>query len=182
MTTLNFKPFPILETERLVLRRVIENDVNEMFVLRSDSVIMKYIPRPLVTNLDEALEHIKNIDAKIESSEGINWGITLKGNDTLIGVAGFYRISQENQRAEIGYILHPSQSGKGIISEVVKHLIEFGFTTMNLHSIEAVIAPENKASAKVLEKNGFVQEGLFKENQYFEGRFLDSAVYSLLGK
>ena len=182
MVHLNFNPFPILITERLVLRRVIEADVKEMFVLRSDTEIMKYIPRPLVTNFEEAIEHIKSIDTKIESSEGINWGITLKGDDTLIGVAGFYRISPENYRAEIGYILHPSQSGKGIISEVVKHLIEFGFTTMNLHSIEAVIAPENKASAKVLEKNGFVQEGLFKENQFFEGRFLDAAVYGLLNK
>ena len=180
MVHLNFNPFPVLATERLVLRRAAASDVKEIFALRSDISIMKYIPRPLVTNLDEALEHINNIDAKIESKEGINWGITLKGNDTLIVVAGFYRISPENHRAEIGYILHPSQSGKGIISEVVKHLIEFGFTTMNLHSIEAVIAPENQASAKVLEKNGFVQEGLFKENQYFEGRFLNSAIYSLL--
>ena len=182
MTTLNFKPFPILETERLVLRRVLDSDANEMFVLRSDVAIMKYIPRPLVRNLDEALEHIKNIDAKIESLEGINWGITFKGDNILIGVIGFYRLNKENFRAEIGYILHPSQSGKGLISEAVKKLVAYGFNIMNLHSIEAVIAPENMASAKVLEKNGFVQEGLFKENQYFEGRFLDSAVYSLVRK
>jgi ribosomal-protein-alanine N-acetyltransferase len=177
---LNFKPFPILETKRLLLRRVVNGDVKEMFVLRSNTEIMKYIPRPLVTNLEEAKEHIASIDAKIESLEGINWAITLKGDDTLIGVAGFYRINVENFRAEIGYILHPSHSGKGLISEVVKELIDYGFNTMKLHSIEAVIAPENYASAKVLEKNGFIQEGLFKENQYFEGRFLDSAVYSLL--
>ena len=182
MVHLNFNPFPVLATERLVLRRAAASDVKEIFALRSDISIMKYIPRPLVTNLDEALEHINNIDAKIESKEGINWGITLKGDDTLIGIIGFYRINAENYRAEIGYILHPSQSGKGLISEAVKKLVTYGFNTMNLHSIEAVIAPENVASAKVLEKNGFVQEGLFKENQYFEGRFLDSAVYSLLGK
>lgn len=182
MIHLNFNPFPILTTERLVLRRVTEADVKEMFVLRSDTEIMKYIPRPLVTDFDGALEHIKSIDTRIESSEGINWGITLKGDNTLIGVAGFYRISAENYRAEIGYILHPTHSGKGLISEAVKKLIEYGFNTMNLHSIEAVIAPENYASAKVLKKNGFVQEGLFKENQYFEGHFLDSAVYSLIRK
>ena len=182
MININFKPFPVLETERLVLRRVVSSDVNEMFVLRSDTEIMKYIPRPLVTNLQEAHDHIASIDSKIESSEGINWGITLKGNDTLIGVAGFYKINAENYRAEIGYILHPTYSGLGLVSEAVKKLIEFGFTTMNLHSIEAVIAPENYASAKVLEKNAFTQEGLFKENQYFEGRYLDSAVYSLLRK
>jgi ribosomal-protein-alanine N-acetyltransferase len=60
----------------------------EMFIIRSNTEIMKYIPRPLVTNLEEAKEHIASIDAKIESLEGINWTITLKGDDTLIGVAG----------------------------------------------------------------------------------------------
>tara|TARA_R110000868_G_scaffold402410_1_gene678687 strand:- start:470 stop:1018 length:549 start_codon:yes stop_codon:yes gene_type:complete len=182
MININFSPFPVLETERLVLRRVDANDVNEMFVLRSDAVIMKYIPRPIVENLDQALEHITQINTKIDTSEGINWGITLKGDNTLIGVIGFYRLNIENYRAEIGYILHTSQSGKGLISEAVKKIIEYGFNTMNLHSIEAVISPENYASAKVLEKNGFQREGLFKENQFFNGQFLDSAVYSLLNK
>jgi ribosomal-protein-alanine N-acetyltransferase len=180
IVNLNFRPFPILETKRLLLRRVVNTDLNEMFELRSDTDIMKYIPRPILKNLEEAKEHIASIDAKIESSEGINWGITLKVDDTLIGVAGTYRIDTENYRAEIGYMIHPSNSGQGLVSEIVKKLINYGFNTMNLHSIEAVIAPENIASAKVLEKNGFVQEGLFKENQYFEGRFLDSVVYSLL--
>lgn len=182
MMKINFNPFPNLETERLLLRRVDRKDVNEMFVLRSDTEIMKYIPRPLVKNKEEALEHIATINTKINSNEGINWGMTLKGNNTLIGVIGFYRINIENYRAEIGYILHPEHSGKGIVSEAVKKLVDYGFKTMKLHSIEAVIAPENCASAKVLEKNGFTREGCFKENQYFEGRFLDSAVYSLLNK
>jgi ribosomal-protein-alanine N-acetyltransferase len=132
--------------------------------------------------MEEALAHIAAIDSKIESKEGINWAITLKGDTTLIGVAGFYKINPENFRAEIGYIMHPTYSGKGFISEVVKKLIDYGFNSMNLHSVEAVIAPENYASAKVLLKNGFIREGLLRENLYFQGRFLDSAVYSLLNK
>jgi ribosomal-protein-alanine N-acetyltransferase len=180
--TINFNPFPNLETERLLLRRVNNNDVNEIFVLRSDTEIMKYIPRPLVKNKEEALEHIATINTKIDSNEGINWGITIKGNNTLIGIIGFYRIEIENYRAEIGYILHPNHSGKGIVSEAVKKLLEYGFNTMKLHSTIGVISPENYASAKVLEKNGFIKEAYFKENQYFEGRFLDSAVYSLVYK
>ena len=180
IVNLNFRPFPILETERLLLRRVVNTDLNEMFELRSDTDIMKHIPRPILKNLEEAKEHIASIDAKIESSKRINWAITLKSNDKLIGVAGFHRIDTENYRAEIGYIIHPSHSGQGLISEIVKKIIDYGFNTMNLHSIEAVIAPENIASEKFLEKNGFVQEGFFKENQFFEGRFLDSVVYSLL--
>lgn len=182
MLQINFDPFPNLETEHLMLRRVDEKDVNEMFVLRSDVQIMKYIPRTLVKNKEEALEHIANINAKIDSNEGINWGITVKGNNMLIGIIGFYSINAEHYKAEIGYILHPEYSGKGIVSEAVKKLVTYGFNTMKLHSIEAIIDPENEASAKVLEKNGFTREAHFKENQYFEGRFIDSAVYSLLNK
>jgi ribosomal-protein-alanine N-acetyltransferase len=76
---LNFGPFPNLTTERLVLRRVTGDDVNEMFFLRSNVEIMKYIPRPLVTNMEEALAIYRSYRLKkIESKEGINWAITLK--------------------------------------------------------------------------------------------------------
>lgn len=182
MLAINFSPFPNLETERLFLRRVDVKDVNEIIVLRSNPETMKYIPRPLVKTIEDALEHIAMMDAKIENNEGINWAITQKGNPKLIGVIGHYRIKPEHYRAEIGYMLLPEFSGKGIISEAVKEVVKYGFKGMQLHSIEAVIDPENNASAKVLEKNGFVKEAHLKENEFFEGRFLDSVIYSLLNK
>lgn len=182
MLAINFSPFPNLETERLFLRRVDVKDVNEIIVLRSNPETMKYIPKPLVKTIEDALEHIAMMDAKIENNEGINWAITQKDNPKLIGVIGHYRIKPEHYRAEIGYMLLPEFSGKGIISEAVKEVVKYGFKGMQLHSIEAVIDPENNASAKVLEKNGFVKEAHLKENEFFEGRFLDSVIYSLLNK
>lgn len=182
MLTINFSPFPNLETERLFLRRVDVKDVNEIIALRSNPETMKYIPRPLVKTIEDALEHIAMMDTKIENNEGINWAITQKGNPKLIGVIGHYKIKPEHYRAEIGYMLLPEFSGKGIISEAVKEVVKYGFKGMQLHSIEAVIDPENNASAKVLEKNGFVKEAHLKENEFFEGRFLDSVIYSLLNK
>ena len=180
MVTLNFSPFPNLETERLLLRRVDSNDINEIFTLRSNPETMKYIPRPLLKTDEDALEHIAMIDSKIESNEGINWAITLKDNPKLIGIIGHYRIKPEHYRAELGYMLLPEYHGKGIVSEAVREVVKYGFQVMNLHSLEAVIDPENHASAKVLEKNGFVKEAHFKEYEFFEGRFLDSVIYSIL--
>ena len=180
MLTINFNPFKNLETERLLLRRLTAADVNEMYLLRSNPEIMKYIPRPLAANTEEALEHIKTIDEKIESNEGINWAITLKGNPKLIGIIGHYRIQPENYRAEIGYMLLPDYHGKGITTEAIKRVVQYGFEEMQLHSIEAIIAPENYASEKVLQKNGFVKEAHLLENEYFEGKFLDTVIYSLL--
>lgn len=182
MLTINFSPFPNLETERLLLRRVDSNDVKEIFALRSNPETMKYIPRPLVKTDEDALEHIAMIDSKIDSNEGINWAITLKDNPKLIGIIGHYRIKPESYRAEIGYMLLPEYHGKGIVSEAVREAVKYGFNVMNLHSLEAIIAPDNHASAKVLEKNGFVKEAHLKENEFYEGRFLDTVIYSILNK
>lgn len=182
MLTVNFNPFPNLETKRLLLRRVDTNDIKEILALRSNPETMKYIPRPLLKTDEDALEHIAMIDSKIEANEGINWAISFKDNRKLIGIIGHYRIKPEHYRAEIGYMLLPEYQGKGIISEALKEAVNYGFNIMKLHSLEAVIDPENHASAKVLEKNGFIKEAHFKEYKFFEGQFLDSVIYSLLNK
>jgi len=180
MLDINFSPFPNLETERLFLRRVVKEDVKEIFTLRSNKETMKYIPRPLVKTEEDALAHIAMIEDKIENNEGINWAITLKNDPKLIGLIGHYRIKPEHFRAEIGYMLLPEYHGKGIIVEAIKETIKYGFEIMNLHSIEAMIDPENLASEKVLQKSGFVKEAHLKQNEYYEGRFLDTVIYSIL--
>ena len=182
MLTLNFNPFHDLETERLLLRRVDNNDYKEVLALRSNPETMKYIPRPLLKNEEEAFAHIAMIENKIINKEGINWAITIKDDPSLIGIIGHYRIQVENYRAEIGYMILPEFNGQGIVTEAVKEVVKYGFDIMKLHSIEAVIDPDNIASAKVLEKNGFVKEAHFKENEFHEGHFYDSVIYSILNK
>ncbi len=182
MLEFNFSPFPIIETERLLLRRITNDDVNEVFELRSNPETMKYIPRPLAKTTEDALEHIAIIDEKITANIGINWAITLKDDSKLLGIIGYYRTQLENYRSEIGYMLLPEFHGKGIVPEAVNRLIRYGFDDLKLHSIEAVIDPENIASEKVLQKCGFVKEAHFKESDFYEGRFLDKVIYSLLDK
>lgn len=182
MLVFDFSPFPILETERLLLRRVTSSDVNAIFELRSNPETMKYIPRPLVKTQEDALKHLQTIDDAIDNNLGINWGVTLKENPKLLGIMGFYRLQPENHRAEIGYMILPEFNGKGIVSEAIPRILEYGFTTMKLHSVEAVIDPENIASERVLQKCNFEKEAHFKENEYFDGKFWDSVVYSILNK
>ena len=182
MLVFNFSPFPNLETNRLNLRRLNPLDVTEILALRSNPEIMKFIPRPLMKTKEEALEFISVMDTNVNNNNVINWAITTKEDDKLIGMIGFYRMKPENYRAEVGYILSPEFHGKGIITEALKKVIQFGFEEMGLNSIEAVIDPENFGSEKVLLKNNFVKEGHFKEHTFFEGKFLDSVFYSLLKK
>ncbi len=180
MLTINFHPFINLETERLLLRRISDDDVNEILELRGNPETMKYIPRPVATTVEEALAHIKMINDKIEANEGINWAITIKGNPKLIGVIGHYRIQPENHRCEIGYMILPQYNGQGLVTEAVKAVVAYGFDNLQMHSIEAVIDPNNIASERVLQKNGFIKEAQILENELWDGKFWDTVIYSLL--
>ncbi len=178
----NFSKFPILTTDRLILREVEDGDVDEVFFLRSDKEIMKYIPRPPAQTKKDALDHIEVLRKAKENQEGINWAITQKGNNTLIGIVGLFRINKVDFRAEIGYILNPEFHGKGIISEALQKIIEFGFEQVNFHTLTAIIDPRNTASEKVLQRANFIKEAHFKEDCFYEGEFLDSVHYSILKK
>jgi ribosomal-protein-alanine N-acetyltransferase len=182
MLAINFTPFPNLDTERLQLRQVTTADVNDILELRSNKEVMKYIPRPLLQNKEEALELIAMFNDKIENNIGINWGIQLKNDSKIIGIIGHYRIKPEHYRAEVGYMLLPAYNGNGIISEALQKVVEYGFKEMKLHSIEAILDPKNGGSEKVLLKNGFVKEAHLLENEYYDGRFLDTLIYSILNK
>lgn len=180
MLTINFSPFHNLETQRLLLRRVTLDDAPQVFKLRSNPESMKYVPRPLVENIEQARDHINLIDSRINENQGINWAITMRGNNELIGIIGHYKIKPESFRAEVGYMVLPEFAGKGISSEALSAVVDYGFDTMKLHSIEAIIDPDNLASARVLEKNRFRKEGHFRENEFYDGRFIDSVFYSRL--
>ena len=180
MLVTNFYPFPIIKSERLLLRQITENDANQIFEIRSNPQTMQYIPRPIAKNIADAQELITMITDKINANTDINWAITLNETDELIGIIGHYRINHESYRSEIGYILNPNFQNKGIVSEAVKLILKYGFEVLELHSVEAIIDPKNFASEKVLQKNGFVKEAHLIENGWFNGQFIDTVIYSLL--
>ena len=156
------------------------DDAPIFFAFRSDPEIMKFIDRPLASSIDEIHALIDLIDGGINSNSTIGWGIESRATSKFAGTASFHRIYPEHHRAEIGYMLGKEYWGKGLASEAVNALVQFGFSTMKLHSIEANVNPANSGSIRVLEKNGFVKEAHFKENYYSKGKFLDSAIYSLV--
>lgn len=180
MLQFNFDPFPILETENLLLRKISTNDVSEVFDIRSNPETMKYIPRPVAKTLDDALNFINECNKSIDNKELINWAITKKTDNKLIGMIGFFRMQPENFRGEVGYILNPNSHGKGIMKEALDEVVKFGFENMQFHSIEAVIDPRNIASEKLLQKKGFIKEAHFRENFFYDGEFQDTVIYSLL--
>ncbi|MBS1925421.1 MAG: GNAT family N-acetyltransferase [Bacteroidetes bacterium] len=183
MLELNFHPFPKIITPRLVLRRLLKKDADALFEIRNNVEAMRYVDRDPMKTLAEAKKLINTIQNNEFENNAILWVIALKEQpEKMIGTIGFFNIVKPNYRAEIGYILHPDCWNKGIMHEAIQPVLHYGFEGMKLHSIEAHINPANAASEHVLLKNGFVKEGHFKECFYYNGRFLDTVVYSLLKK
>jgi [ribosomal protein S5]-alanine N-acetyltransferase len=172
--------FPELETPRLLLRQIATSDAPEVFFLRSDPGVMKYIDRKRATYLQDAINFIELIQESRNKNEGILWAIVPKGSRQLAGTIGFWRMDKDNHRAEIGYVLHPSFYGKVIMSEALRCVARYGFEQMKLHSIIADINPANDASRQLLLKTGFQKEAYSRESYYFNGKFLDSEIYALL--
>ncbi len=171
--------FPTLETDRLNLREVRDSDADDVFVFRSDPIVQRYNAKPL-TDISEAVDLIHELDELYQRTDGIIWGITLKGADSVIGLVGFHQWSYHN-RAVLGYDLAHAVWGKGFGSESARQVIRIGFDVMGLNRIEAPTVADNLESRKMLEGLGFTCEGIRREyTLQDDGEYHGSAMYSLL--
>jgi [ribosomal protein S5]-alanine N-acetyltransferase len=178
-----FQPFPELKTARLLLRQLRPEDAAEIFFLRSDERVLRYLGKEPASSIKEAEDFIKIIDDNTSTNQGILWGIALLDNpDKLIGTICYWNLLMEHDRADIGFVLHPDHWRKGIMKEALFSVIDYGFGPLGLHSIEARLSAGNKSSAAVLESTGFVKEAYFKEDFFFKGQYSDTLVYSRLKK
>jgi ribosomal-protein-alanine N-acetyltransferase len=144
-------PFPILTTERLTLRQLAINDEQQIFTLRSDSEINKYLDRQISNTIDDA----RNFINKIIKSNSLYWGITLSDKNILVGTICLFGFSDENYNCEIGYELLTNFQGQGIMKEAVQKVIEYAFNTIKVKKIEASLHRDNLSSIKLLEKFSF---------------------------
>ena len=175
-----FIDFPKLETKRLYLMEFVKSDAEELFKMRSDDRVLKYLDRDPHKTVEESELMIEKMIYNYTSKAGINWIIRKKDTLDVIGYIGYWRLIRGNLRAEIGYAMKPEYWGNGYMQEVLTKVIEFGFNQFCLHSIEGNVNPNNLSSIKLLEKFGFKREAYFKEDYFYNGKFLDSAIYSLL--
>lgn len=180
MLTHHFNPFPILNTPRLILRRPVDADAEDLFEMRSDPQVMEFIPRPLAKTPEDVRSLISMIDGFVESNERINWAIEWRESGKAIGMIGYVNIKPEHDRAEVGYSLARAWHRKGIMREALERVMTYGFDIMQLHSIEAIIDEQNAASGNLLERVGFRKEACFIEDFFHEGRYRNSVHYGLL--
>jgi ribosomal-protein-alanine N-acetyltransferase len=174
--------FPQLETDRLILRelRLDEADQLALFHIFSDSRVTRYYNLNTFTALEEAWPLLQRRHNRFWQRQGVRWAITLKGNDEMIGSCGFNMLNRKKQTGELGYELARPFWQQGIMTEAVTAAVAYGITHLALRCIEAWVMPANRASANLLLKVGFQSEGVLKGKGYWNGRFHDLELFSLL--
>ena len=155
MLNRTFTPFPILTTERLTLRQPVINDDQEIFTLRSDCEINKYLDRQIANSIDDARSFINRVNENINKNDSLYWAITFTNKNILIGTICLFSFSDENDECEIGYELLTNFQGQGIMKEAVEKVIDHAFNTIKVQKIDAFFHRDNQRSIKLLEKFSF---------------------------
>ncbi len=145
--------FPVLETERLLLRQPVDADEDLIFKLYHNPQIVRYIMEPIQTHA-EAKAILRSYIDDFYSKERIFWTITNKNSLAPIGTC-CYEWFHTPGLGEIGYDLLPDQQGQGYMRETLPAILRFGFDVLHLEEIEAFITPQNLPSIHVLQKLGF---------------------------
>ena len=172
--------FPILQTERFILRKIEISDAEQIYHYFSNDEVTKYYDLDTFTEMNEAIRLIENWNKRFLKKEGIRWGIATKGTNKIIGSCGYHNWMREHDKAEIGFEVAPAYWRQGVIAEVIQPILTYGFNQMELNRIEAFYDPENIASKKSLDKAGFIYEGTLRKAAFEKGRYCDAAVCSIL--
>ena len=148
-------PTPILQTPRLVLREVCENDWLQILHLRSDPLVNALVKRPLSKTKEDAIAFIRKVAGDNRAEKVAYWGIVLPETNEVLGSICLWKFSEDRKTAEVGYDLSVAAQGIGYMTEAMKAVLDFGFTKLGLVTVEAHTQSNNAASTKLLGKFGF---------------------------
>lgn len=177
-----FTEFPLLSSENLVLKKIEDAHLEEVFVIYDNEKVFEYcgiIPKHNIQTVQKMIGHF---DRDYQKKSRVKWGIFQRSkSDTLVGIIEAMDFNQKVNMVTIGYFLAQDYWGLGIATEAVKTLVKFLFEEVNINRIQAEVMPLNGTSKKVLLKNGFLQEGLLRQATLWSGKgVVDLEIYSLL--
>lgn len=174
-----FRRIPILETERLILRKIVLSDTSDMYEYSRDPETSKFLlwePHP---NLRYTRSHILYLQKAYAKGEFFDWGVVEKESGIFIGTCGFTEIYEKEKRAEIGYVLSPRFHRRGYAPEAVECILHYGFEELGLEKCSGRFMEENTASQKVLTRLGFQNDTTKHEDFFKRGKLQKILTYSL---
>jgi len=175
-----FEQFPTIETERLRLRELADEDAPAVFDMFRQEQVTRYYDVETMTGVTAASALITFMRQRYGSRAGIRWALEDRESRNFVGTIGFNSISQVAHKGHLGYELAPAAWGRGLATEAVRAVVRFGHEQVELNRIEAAVMLENHASVRVLEKAGFREEGVLRAFGYWKGCYHDLRMFSVL--
>jgi len=175
----DFSAFPVLITDRIVLRELRKEDAADLLVFRGDAEEQRFNSVPLQT-LEESVALIEEVRGDYAAQTGVPWALTLKSSGRVVGLFGYHHWDHYHRRADIGYDLARELWGQGLATEALTAVIRFGFSDMQLNRIEAQTIADNEPSTQLLGRLCFAREGTRRSYWNDNGTFHDGAIYGLL--
>ena len=176
-----FPDLPI-RTPRLVLRPPVAGDAEALFSIFSDPEVMRYWSTPPWQRLQDAVARIERDCAALDDGSSLRLLLEPAEGGPIVGAVALLGFVEASRRAEVGYILARPAWGRGLIHEALRGLLDYAFDRLSLRRLEADIDPRNVRSASVVERLGFVREGLLRERWLVDGEVSDTALYGLLAR
>jgi len=175
-----FSQLPTLNTKRLILRRMLLSDAQDIYEYASDFEVSKTTNWSPHTSVEDSKIYLKSMLKRYSYNQASEWGIVLKKTGKMIGTCGFTSWLPAHYSGEIGYSLGQRYWNLGFTTEAIKKVIEFGFKNIKLNRIEARCRLDNPASERVMQKVGMEFEGIQRDIMFVKKRFISLKVYSIL--
>jgi len=166
----SFRNIPQLETKRLILRRILPQDEEDMYEYSKDPETSRYLLWEPHSSRGFTRAHIRYLQEQYRRSAFFDWALIEKKSGKMIGTCGFTEIYERERRAEVGYVLSPRFHRQGLAPEALSRIMEYGFLTLGLRRLEGRIMEDNLASRKVLERSGFADATSKNETIYKRGK------------
>jgi [ribosomal protein S5]-alanine N-acetyltransferase len=172
--------FPVLVTDRLVLREPKRSDAPRLLAVWSDEEAVRYFGTGPLETRAQARKEIDAFRRQASSGDGIRWILAERGHGEYIGDIGFFDFAPEHARAEIGFLLDRRLWGRGLMREALAATLDYGFSVKCLHRVEALVDPRNSACLRLLERSGFQREGTLREYEFERDTFIDLVLLAVL--
>jgi [ribosomal protein S5]-alanine N-acetyltransferase len=168
--------FPTIRTRRLLLRQFVDDDLENVFKGLSHPDVIKYYGVSFDT-LEAAKDQMKFLADLEKNGTGLWWAICSPDNNTFYGAGGLNSLSKEHKKAEAGFWLLPQYCRKGIMTEALPLICDYGFHTLQLHTIEGFVETENTNCKNALAKLGFQHQRIIKDCETRNGKLISLDVY-----
>ncbi len=177
-----FSSLPTLNTERLVLKRIVPENAEDMYEYASRQDVTRFLLWSPHVNLRETKGYIEYLQREYRKGNYADWGITLRDSGKFVGTIGFANLDLTNNWGELGYVLNPEYHGRGIMTEALGAVLELAFRELSLHRVQLRIMDGNTDSQKLARRMGFVYEGMQRGSVLAKGSYRDVHIFSKLAE